>query len=257
MPQDPPLEADRRTPRRGVYLLPTTFTVANLVAGFAAIIAVTSGRFDLAATAIVAAAIFDGLDGRVARWTNTTSDFGAEFDSLADVVSFGVAPALLVLHWGMGSLGRIGWLIAGLYVVCAAMRLARFNIGARRPDPRYTVGLPSPPPAVVLATGVLVLPAPQAAVVVGAVAIVAASLGLLMISHLRYRTFKDVNLRRRKPFFYVLVLAAFVMVLTVEPRWALFGVSILFVLSGPLIAVRRAIFPARREEWQGVADGGR
>ena len=249
---------DREKIKRGIYLLPTTFTVANLVAGFAAIIAISAGKVEFAALAIVAACIFDGLDGRVARWTNTTSEFGAQFDSLADVVSFGVAPALLVLEWGLGSLGRIGWVIAGLYVVCAAMRLARFNIGSRRPDPRYTVGLPSPPPAALLATGVLLLPQPKLDPAIAGVAIVTASLGLLMISHLRYRTFKDVDLRERRPFFYVLVLASIVMVLTVEPRWMLFVISAVYAVSGPLIAVRRALLPMRRDEaWQGAADGRR
>jgi len=222
--------------RRGVYLLPTLFTVGNLFCGYASVVQAFKGDLANSALLIIAAAILDGLDGRLARLTNTSSDFGVQFDSLADMVSFGVAPAMLAYQWGLGPLERVGWMVAFLYVVCVGMRLARFNIQTAREDKRYFAGLPSPPAAGTLASVVFAVPAldpelrPWIPVVV---ALLVAGLAALMLSRLRYRSFKELNLRDRKSYIYVLLVAAMLVAIVIHPKLSMLLFSGLFVLSAP------------------------
>ena len=225
--------------RRGIYLLPTAFTVGNLFCGFYSLIESSIGGLEVAAMLIVIAAMLDGLDGRIARLTGTTSDFGLEFDSLADIVSFGLAPALLAFHWALRPTGRIGWLIAFLYVVCAAMRLARYN--TQNPatiDRRWFVGLPSPMAGCVIACFALAWPDPsaeswQALVLTPAVLAIAG----LMISRLRYRSFREIDLRNRRSYFYVLPVAAFLVSVVLYPKAVVLLFCSAYLLSAPTLYV--------------------
>jgi CDP-diacylglycerol--serine O-phosphatidyltransferase len=221
--------------RRGIYLLPTLFTVGNLLCGFSSLVWASMGFLGWAALLIIFAGILDMLDGRIARLTKTTSDFGREFDSLADVVSFGIAPAFLAYHWALTPLQRVGWLIAFLYVVCAAMRLARFNIQSQVADKRYFAGLPVPGAAAAVATTAYAFPEPASqpwvSGLLGVLVVIAAS---LMISRLRYRSFKDVDLRHRRSYVWVFPLAGVIVAILTYPAWTLFGLATVYLLSGPV-----------------------
>jgi CDP-diacylglycerol--serine O-phosphatidyltransferase len=224
--------------RRGIYLLPTVFTIGNLFCGFYSVVLASRGDYERAALMIVAAGVLDGLDGRIARMTRTTTAFGTEFDSLADIVSFGVAPALLAYHWALAPLGRIGWLVPFLFVVCAAMRLARFNIRGGSVDKRFFAGLPSPGAAGSLATLVFAVPEPivprgLALAVSGLVV----TLGLLMLSTFRYRSFKTFELLNRRSYMLVLPLAAMLVAIVLYPKVALLVLATLYVLSAPVLYV--------------------
>lgn len=227
----------RSSLRRGIYLLPTLFTVANMGFGFSATLAALHDRFLLAGWLIVFAGICDGLDGRIARLTHSTSEFGKEYDSLADVVSFGMAPALLAYQWSLRSLGRWGWFVAFLFLVAGSVRLARFNIKVHTTDRRFFMGLPIPGGAGALTVLVLVHPEPLLSrplslVVWGYVLAVA----LLMVSTIPYRTFKTVNLRQRWPataFFGVALVVALLVLFQEEAMAALLGV---YLLAGPVEA---------------------
>lgn len=236
--------ASTRNPRRGIYLLPNLLTTAALFAGFYSIVAAVDGNFQVAGASIFVAMLMDGMDGRVARMTNTSTDFGKEFDSLSDMVSFGVAPAIVVYQWGVARLtewhitwGRLGWLVAFLFTVAAAFRLARFNTLAATTDKRFFVGLPSPSAAGVVASFVWVsakyeltgLPALVLAFLVTAVA------GAMMVSRLRYYSFKDLNLTRRVSFTYLMVIPLIFMLISVDPPLVLFGLFSSFALSGPAL----------------------
>src|SRR5690606_1295786 len=196
----------RKERRRGIYLLPNLFTTGALFSGFYAIVAGMHDRFEMAAIAIFIAMIFDGLDGRIARLTNTQSKFGAEYDSLSDMVSFGAAPALVLFSWALSGLGRFGWAVAFIYVACAALRLARFNTQIDTADKNYFSGLASPAAAAVLA-GLVWVSADEgwvgaelpAALMVFAGCLTAVA-GFLMISSIKYHSFKGLNLRGRVPF---------------------------------------------------------
>ena len=227
---------ERRYPRRGIYLLPTLFTTGNLFCGFSSVVQSSQHAFYTAAGLIIVAGILDGLDGRIARMTGATSEFGVQFDSLADIVSFGIAPAFLIHQWGLTPLSRRGWLIAFLFVACAAMRLARFNIQRQVVDKRYFVGLSSPAAAAVLTCIAFAFPEGPAAlwvsVVVAGVVIVVA---LLMVSRIRYRSFKDIDLKRPRSYLSVLILAAAgVIVGLADPQYALLALALAYALSGPL-----------------------
>src|SRR6186713_5940 len=195
--------------RRGVYLLPSAFTMANMFCGYACIVHAMHGEFHTAAAFIGVAIVLDMLDGRIARMTGTTSAFGLEFDSLADVVSFGVAPAILSFQWGLQPLGRIGWAAGFLFVAAAAVRLARFNIQSGSQDKRYFVGMPSPAAAAVPAATVFAYPVgfqtPAHAIAVIAMVVVPA---MLMVSTIRFRSFKTFDLQSRRSY-PVLILVAF------------------------------------------------
>lgn len=224
-----------RSYRKGIYLLPNLLTTGNLFSGFYAIIAVLNETYFLAALAILMAMVFDVLDGQAARLTKTTSRFGVEYDSISDMVSFGVAPGLLIYGWALSHYGRIGWIAAFLLVVCGALRLARFNVSAGSHDGRHFIGLPIPAAAGVIASLIVfdhhVL---QMGSEVKPFLILALiySLAFLMVSTFKYRSFKDFNRRGRKPF-HVLVSAILVLiVLAAEPQVFLFVLFVAYALSG-------------------------
>lgn len=235
--------------RRGIYLLPNLFTTAALFAGFFAIVQAMNGRYDQSAVAILIAMVMDGLDGRVARLTRTQSAFGAEYDSLSDMVSFGVAPALVVYVWALKGLGKLGWIAAFIYCAGAALRLARFNTQIEVADKRYFQGLPSPAAAALIAGLVWVMheeyhiQGHDVAWVAWAVTVFA---GLTMVSNLRYYSGKDINLRRSVPFVVVLLIVlAFILVSTDPPR-VLFAIFVLYALSAYALAAWEFIRGKRR-----------
>jgi CDP-diacylglycerol---serine O-phosphatidyltransferase len=225
---------DRRF-KRGVYLLPTLFTVGNLFCGYASIVAAHKDRFAWAAFLIFVAAVLDTLDGRVARLTGGTSEFGEQLDSLADALSFGVAPSLLVQSWALEPFGRVGWLAAFLFVVCGVVRLARFNIQSGTGDKRFFIGLPIPAAAMAVAAWVLQYPAGLAEtwMAAGILALVVA-LSLLMVSRLRFRSFKDLDLRGRVPSVAVVVVALAVIGVAVHPQAVVLALTLGYVVSGLL-----------------------
>jgi len=233
-------QKSEKKPRRGIYLLPNLFTTGCLFAGFYAIVAAMGGRFEDAAIAIFIAMIMDGLDGRVARLTNTQSEFGAEYDSLADMVSFGLAPALVVFIWLLSDLGKIGWLAAFIYTAGTALRLARFNTQVGRADKRYFQGLASPAAAAVIAGLVWVgqdYDLGGRYMAIGA-AIITVMLGVFMVSNVRYRSFKDLDLRGRVPFVAVLVMVLVFVLISIDPPQILFAGFALYALSGDYIAAQ-------------------
>ncbi|GLP97129.1 CDP-diacylglycerol--serine O-phosphatidyltransferase [Paraferrimonas sedimenticola] len=226
--------------KKGIYLLPNLLTTAGLFAGFYSVIASINGRFEAAAIALFVAMIWDGLDGRVARMTNTQSDFGAEYDSMADMVSFGVAPALLAYNWGLNELGKIGWSAAFIYTAGAALRLARFNTQVGIADKRYFQGLASPAAAALIAGGVWLgsdyrLDGHDISFFV---AMLTAAAGLLMVSNFRYYSFKDVDWKGRVNFLSMLALVGLFVVVSLQPALVLASVFLLYALSGPFQTIR-------------------
>jgi CDP-diacylglycerol--serine O-phosphatidyltransferase len=221
------------TLRRGIHLIPSLFTTANILFGFLSIILATTGRLETAALLIGIAALLDALDGRVARLTGTTSAFGREFDSLADVVSFGVAPAILAWRWALDGFGRLGWAVAFLYVICCAMRLARFNIQTGTSDRRWFVGLPTPPAACVIAACVFLGPAPLEDQVLRILSLaMVVILSGLMVSKIRYRSFKDLDLRARRPHVWIVPVAVIFALIAAHPQLFLLVAAFVYVLSG-------------------------
>ncbi len=225
--------------RRGIYLLPNLFTTAALFAGFFGIIAAMKGQFEAASIAIFIAMILDGLDGRVARLTNTQSDFGVQYDSLSDMLSFGLAPALIVYQWSLSGMGKLGWLAAFLFTACAALRLARFNSQVEVVDKRFFQGLPSPAAAGLIAGLVWVgfdngftgeaLRIPAFVLTVAA--------GILMVSNVRYRSFKDLDLKHKVPFMAGLAIVMVFVFVAVDPPQVLFLLLLLYALSGPILTL--------------------
>jgi CDP-diacylglycerol---serine O-phosphatidyltransferase len=234
-------EAPRPKRPRGIYLLPNLFTTAALFAGFYAVVAANQGRFEPAAIAIFAAMILDGLDGRVARLTHTQSDFGAEYDSLSDMVAFGVAPGLVAYQWALSGLGKVGWLAAFVYTAAAALRLARFNTQIGMADKRFFQGLPSPSAAAIIASAVWI--GADFGVVGASVswvaAFITAGVGLLMVSNFRFHSFKDLNVHGRVPFVLavgVMLVFAFVFI---HPPVILFLGFMIYAVSGPILTLVR------------------
>ena len=229
--------------RRGIYVLPNLFTTAALFCGFFAIVKAMSGSFEQAAVAIFVAMVLDGLDGRVARMTRTQSAFGAEYDSLSDMVSFGVAPALVTYAWALKDMGRLGWIAAFIYCAGAALRLARFNTTLEVMDRRYSQGLPSPAAAAVVAGFLWVMIDKN--VEVEDVRWLACGLvifaGISMVTNIRFYSFKDFNLRRSVPFMFVVAIALGFAVVSYEPPVALFGLFVAYALSGYILALTRTI----------------
>lgn len=230
-----------KKPHRGIYLLPNLFTTAALFCGFYAIVSSINGQFETAAIAIFVAMLLDGIDGRVARLTNTESDFGAEFDSLADMVSFGLAPALIIYLWALSSFGKMGWLVSFIYVACAALRLARFNTQASHSDKRYFQGLASPAAAAVVAG--LIWNAdfirqylPESSLQIVAL-VTTLFVGLLMVTNVRYHSFKGVNWRSKVPFVTILMFVFVLVFISAEPALVLFGIFFVYALSGPILTV--------------------
>lgn len=224
------------TKRKGIYLLPNLLTTAGLFSGFYAVVASMNGHFEVAAIAIFVAMIFDGLDGRVARLTNTQSEFGAEYDSMADMVSFGMAPALVSYNWGLTGLGKIGWLAAFIYVAGAALRLARFNTNLMVQDKRYFQGLASPAAAAVVAGMVWVgvgydINGNDYSIIV---AFVTGISGLLMVSNFKYNSFKEVDWHGKVPFVAILIIMLVFVIVATEPALVLFVVFALYALAGPI-----------------------
>ena len=250
-----PTEVKRR---RGIYLLPNLFTTGCLFAGFYAIVAAMNGRYEPAAIAIFVAMVMDSLDGRVARLTGTQSDFGAQYDSLADMVSFGLAPGLIMYTWALSGMGKLGWLAAFVYTASAALRLARFNTQVGTADKRYFQGLPSPAAAAVV-TGMmwvghdfnadltyLRVPAFVLTVVIG----------LLMVSTIRYNSFKDFDLRGKVPFVAILIIMLVYTFVSIDPPQVLFGVFLLYAASGPILTLKyRREKRAARKTSDGSGDG--
>lgn len=238
----------RKSMGKGIYLLPNMFTTGALFAGFYAIIAAMNGRFEIAAIAIFLAGLLDGLDGRVARLTNTQSAFGAEYDSLSDMVSFGVAPALIMYLWSLVYLreisvfmGKLGWLAAFIYATCTALRLARFNTQIGVADKRYFQGLASPAAAAVVMGAVWVC---ESYDIIGEDVIYAALLltiaaGILMVSKFSYYSFKDFDLRERVPFVSLLAVVLIFVFLSIETATVLFSFFFLYMLSGPIVSLFR------------------
>lgn len=223
-------------PGKGIYLLPNLITTGALFAGFFAIVSAMNGQFEHAAIAIIAAGVLDGLDGGVARLTNTQSKFGAEYDSLSDCVAFGVAPGLVAYSWGLTELGKVGWAAAFIYVACAALRLARFNVQAGSSDKRFFIGLPSPSAAGAIATMVW-LGASRG--VDGTdwsylVAFVTALAGLMMVSNVLYHSFKEYRIGRVPMRALLGVIIAFAIVL-MDPPLVLVVVALVYLGSGPLL----------------------
>jgi CDP-diacylglycerol--serine O-phosphatidyltransferase len=226
--------AKNRIRRRGIYLLPNLFTTAALFAGFYAIVQAMNGRFDQAAIAIFVAMVLDGLDGRVARLTKTQSAFGAEFDSLSDMVCFGAAPALVVYEWALLSMGKLGWAAAFLYCAGAALRLARFNTMLEVADKRYFQGLPSPAAAALVAGFVWIMDdnaIDPEGVRWWALAVTVFA-GLTMVSSLKYYSFKTINLRRSVPFVVVFMIVMFFVLVSYQPAIVLFAGFVAYALSG-------------------------
>lgn len=240
-------EGGKKTRHKGVYLLPNLFTTGALFCAFYAIVSAMNGNFSHAALAIFASMLLDGMDGRVARMTNTQSAFGEQYDSLADMVSFGVAPALVVFTWALHDMGRWGWAAAFIYMACAALRLARFNTQIGVVDKKYFIGLASPA-AAALVTAIVwvwfdVNPDENWSVVF---AVITALTGLLMVSNFRYTSFKSVDFRGRVPFgFLLLVVMVFALLIRFQEVGVL-AIAVVYALSAPSIWLFRLVFDRKK-----------
>jgi len=221
--------------KKGIYLLPNLFTTASMFCGFYAVVASMNGDFARAAIAIMIACVLDGLDGKIARFTNTTSKFGTEYDSLSDLIAFGVAPAVLAYAWALSPYGRYGWLAAFLFVACGALRLARFNIQIGIINSKVFNGLPIPAAAVVVATTVLFYYylGGQGTFYNPALIAVMAVLALLMVSNVKYYSFKDLNFFSRKPFMTFVLIVCIFTVIVIEPQVMFFTFAVGYSISGP------------------------
>jgi CDP-diacylglycerol--serine O-phosphatidyltransferase len=237
-PLDLDNQSDKARPQRGIYLLPNLLTTVALFAGFYSIVAAMKGHFETAAIAIFVALIADGLDGRVARLTNTQSAFGAQYDSLSDMVAFGIAPALVLYSWSLSHLGKLGWLAAFLYAAATALRLARFNTQVS--DKQYFQGLPSPAAAGTIASiiwmgsgfemdGGDAIPIP--------LALLAITLGALMVSTIRYSSFKSIDFKGKVPFITVVITVFIIAAIALEPAEMFFVLFITYMCSGPIVTL--------------------
>ena len=231
---------------KGIYLLPNLFTTAALFAGFYAVIAAINNRFEHAAIAVLVAMVLDGLDGRIARLTNTSSEFGAEYDSLSDMVSFGLAPALIMYEWSLHNVsrqgfGQAGWVAAFLFTACAALRLARFNVQIGSADKRFFKGLASPAAAALMVCTVWVFHDNGYTGSQGTTLsmIITISAALLMVSNFRYYSFKDIGGHKRVPFVVMLMLVMFFVFTSLDPPGVLFSGFIVYALSGPVFELIR------------------
>lgn len=235
------IEDGKKVRRRGIYLLPNLFTTSALFAGFFSVVAGINGDFTAAAVAIFIAMVLDGLDGRVARLTNTQSAFGAEYDSLSDMISFGMAPALVAFTWILQDIGKTGWVVAFLYVACAALRLARFNVQIGSVDKKWFIGLPSPSAAAFVAASVWTFHSFDAEAFGFKLLMlfVVAAAGVLMVSNIRYYSFKDVDLKGPVPFVVLLAIVLGFVVISVEPSVMLLLLFGAYVASGPTLAIMR------------------
>ena len=262
----PPLGVSQRVRRKGIYVLPNLFTLAALFGGFYGIVMAMNGRFDLATTGIFVAMVLDSLDGRVARMTGTQSAFGEQMDSLADMVSFGAAPALLAYEWALRPLGRWGWMAAFVYCACAALRLARFNVNTAVVDKRYFQGLPSPAAAALVAgfiwlTSAMLVSHREVPIFRAVISLLSSDpigradlgwitfavtllAGLTMVTNLPYYSFKDFGGRRSVPFVVLVLIALLFAVISIEPATMLFILFVGYGLSGYVLYAWR--------RWRGV-----
>lgn len=241
-------ENGKKVRNTGIYLLPNLFTTAALFSGFYAIIASMQGRFEPAAIAIFFAALFDGMDGRVARMTNTQSAFGEQYDSLSDLVSFGVAPAILVFSWSLQTLGKFGWICAFIYTVCAAFRLARFNVQIGSVDKRYFIGLASPLAAAIIASMVWAgfdnqMPNKLKEFAIAA-SVITVFTGFLMVSNFKFYSFKELD-RSRVPFAMMLPVVLVMGIVFYDLPIGLLAVSVVYASSAPLTAIWHKMRPAK------------
>ena len=227
-------------PRKGIYFLPSLFTTVGLFFGFYSIIQASQGNFSQAASAVFIAIIMDGLDGRVARWTNTASDFGKEYDSLVDVISSGVAPGMIIYFWSLQYLGKVGWLVGFLYAAATALRLARFNTLTVK-DNRYFYGLACPAAAAFVVfwvwnfhvTGI------SGESLAWLSALVTILMSLLMVSNIKYRSFKDFDPKHKIPFYVLLAIVASIVLISFDPPRILFLMALVYAISGPVGLVLR------------------
>lgn len=235
--------------RRGIYLLPNLFTTGALFSGFYAITSAINGRFDVAVGAIFVAMILDGLDGRVARLTNTQSDFGAQYDSLSDMVSFAMAPALVMYLWAFSTLGKVGLFAAFVHTAGGALRLARFNTQLTSADKRYFQGLPSPAAAAILAGFIwLCLEYGYQPETLSYIALLLTiTTGLLMVSNFRYSSFKEIDLKGKVPFFVAIAVMLAIAFVMTQPQTMLFVLFLGYAVSGPLVT----LIMRRRKKLQG------
>jgi CDP-diacylglycerol--serine O-phosphatidyltransferase len=238
---------------KGIYLLPNLFTTSALFAGFYAITGAVNGHFEIAVIVIFVAMVLDGLDGRVARMTNTQSEFGAQYDSLADLVSFGVAPAAVAYAWGLSSLGKLGWMVAFVYATCGALRLARFNVQHSTADKRYFQGLASPAAAALVAGYIWVMVDNQitsAAGVYGLLVVTTLS-GLLMVSNIRYHSFKELNFTGKVPFVVAIIVMLVLALVYAAPPLVLFVGFLIYAFSGVLLTIS-LLRRAKRDKKAGI-----
>ena len=242
--------------QKGVYLIPNLFTTGNLFSGFYAIISIFNAEYLMAAYAILAATVFDSLDGKAARFAHATSRFGTEYDSLADLVSFGLAPGLLIYSWALHSYtyNRLGWIAAFLFLACGALRLARFNVQSAVADARFFTGLPIPAAAsavaltVILDSHILRMGREIKPVLM---LVMTYGLAFLMVSSIRYRSFKHINFSFKKPFQYLVSAILILVVIVLEPQIMLFSLVMLYALSGPVekpVWALLALFGKKKEE---------
>ena len=222
--------------RKGIYILPNLFTTGSLFAGFYSMVATLDGDYRPAAIWILVSSIFDGLDGKVARLTGTSSKFGVEYDSLADLVAFGVAPGLLMYSWALRPFGRLGWLAAFLFVVCGALRLARFNVQVATVESKRFVGLPIPAAASIVSATVLLFfhfgwPSSYKKL---AILVLIYCLAFLMVSNFRYYSFKDPGLIKRQPFSFLVLAILLLIIIAARPVEMLFAFFICYMFSGPV-----------------------
>ena len=241
--------------KRGIYILPNLVTAASLFAGFYSMVSTLNGNYSTAAIWIFISAVCDGLDGKVARMTGTTSKFGVEFDSLADLVAFGVTPAFLMYAWALRPFGRLGWVAAFMFLVCGALRLARFNVQVDTVESKRFVGLPIPGAASMVASTVLLFthfgwPSSYKKL---AIIVMIYLLAFLMVSSFRYYSFKDPALIKRQPFGFLLLAVVLLIVVAAEPVVMTFSILLLYILSGPIDFI--ITWPRRRRLEKAVHKG--
>jgi len=220
----------------GIYLLPNLFTTASLFAAFYSIVASLKGQYEIAVFAIFIGMAADGLDGRIARLTNTQTAFGAQYDSLSDMVTFGVAPSLLIYSWTLNHLGKFGWLVAFIYTAAVALRLARFNTKVETADKRYFQGLACPPAAAIVSSFALLCHQNGMenwfiSLMTAAITVITA---VLMVSNIRYYSFKEIDSKGKVPFIYLLLMVILFVAIAADPSLVLFTGFVLYALSGPV-----------------------
>lgn len=239
----------RRDPRKAIYILPNFFTTCSLFCAFYSIIASFNGHFTKAAWAILFSTVFDWLDGKIARISRSMSQFGVEYDSLSDLIAFGVAPGLLVYTWALTPFGRVGWLAAFLFVACAALRLARFNVNTSNTELKYFQGLPSPGAGGMIAITIIL------AYHLGwvdtskhiPILLLTFFLSFMMVSKIRYQSLKKLEFTGTIPFQILVVTLCVIIIIAAEPQFTLFTIFFLYVFSGPVLALKRKFLAIRKD----------